>query len=280
MLSIIIVNYNTRKLTLELLRSLYKHIARQDTEIIVVDNASVDGSPRAIARLFPRVYLICLRRNIGFGRAVNIAAAKSSGKYIWLLNSDCRVDKDIALPMIEYLESHPQAAIVTARLINDDGTFQASCRRFPTFGNILFSRQSPLFGILKRRDKYTLPDYTEPTAVESCSCTCTMIRKECFEDVGGFDERFFMYCEDIDLCRRFSDRRWETVFLPAVTVVHQWAKSWGGGSWKRYYHHHRSMYRYFRKYYPESRVRLTLLELLLTAGVGFRAMMSILWRRT
>jgi GT2 family glycosyltransferase len=278
-LSIIIVNYNTRRLTLELLQSLYKQIDPPDYEIIVVDNASSDGSARAISMLFPQVRLKSLRRNIGFGRAVNLAVARSSGDYIWLLNSDCRIDSDVASAMTAYLDSHPQAAIVTGRLVNEDGSFQASCRRFPTFGNILFSRQSPISRFLPGDDVYTLPDYTEPTVVESCSCTSTMIRRSCFDDVGGFDERFFMYCEDTDLCRRFGERGWNIIFLPSATVMHRWAKSWGSGSWMRFYHHHRSMSRYFRKHYSGSRVRLIAFELLLAAGVGIRAMLSLIRRR-
>ena len=278
MLSVIIVNHNTRRLTAALISSLREHIRSNPMDICVVDNDSTDGSARYIARLFPDVDLIESPVNLGFGRAVNLAAGRRRGRYLWLLNSDCLVGADIAAEMIAYLERHPDAAAATGRLVSDDGSFQASCRRFPSFWNLFLSRKSPFSSLIRWRADYTLPDYDVPTPVEACACTNIMIRREHFERVGGFDERFFMYCEDTDLCRRFAARGLKVVYLPRAQVMHLWAGSWRPRDWMRYYHHHRSMIRYLRKHSPEGGMRLELMELLLIVGLGVR-MAGLLLRR-
>lgn len=278
-LSAIIVNYNTGGLTCALIDSLRMHIRKYPPEIIVVDNHSTDGSAWYLRQNYADIALIEFSRNHGFGRAVNAAADRCTGKFLWLINSDCMVDTDIAAGMVEHLEEHSDTAAVAARLMGEDGSFQASCRRFPTFGNVLFSRQSPLSFIPGSKGRYTLPDYDSPTVVEACACSCVMIRREQFDAVGGFDPRFFMYCEDTDLCLRFAERGWKVVYLPNIEVKHLWARSWAGRGWLRYYHHHRSIIRYFRKHFANRRVRLLFLEIALTIGLGVRMIQKILGRR-
>jgi GT2 family glycosyltransferase len=197
---------------------------------------------------------------------------------MWLINSDCRIDDDVAEKMIGYLEDHPDTAAVTGRLVSNDGTFQASCRSFPTFRNIIFSRQSPLSRLFPSRTVYTLPDFVSPTPVDSCACSCTMIRRRDFMEVGGFDPRFFMYCEDTDLCSRFAANGKRVVFLPEAEVTHLWARSWRGASWLRYYHHHRSMIRYFEKHHSKESHKVIMLEFLLIFGLGIRILVSLLRR--
>ncbi|MFH1892526.1 MAG: glycosyltransferase family 2 protein [Candidatus Zixiibacteriota bacterium] len=276
--SIIIVNYNTRRLTLALIDSIYRHVRQPEYEVCVIDNDSCDGSVESISRRFPDVKLLSSDTNLGFGIAVDLAASECTGEYLWLLNSDCRLRSDVSIVMTEYLDEHPDTAAVAGRLVSNDGSFQASCRRFPTFSNVLHSRQSPLSLVWSSRHDYTLPDYSQPTPVEACSCTHTMIRRSCFEEVGGFDARFFMYCEDTDLCIRFAGRGWKVVFLPAAEIVHEWAASWRQSIHTRYYHHHRSVNRLFQKHFPDQRVKLALLELLLILGLGVRIILSILRR--
>jgi GT2 family glycosyltransferase len=278
-LSVIIVSYNTRVLTLRLLESLHEHVSTTAPEILVVDNRSRDGSAQAIARFFPEVRLIKLDRNIGFGAAVNLAVDEARGDYIWLLNSDCHLTGNPIEQILDYLKSNTQVAAVAGRLIDRNGSFQASCRRFPTFRNILFSRQSPLAPFDSVGSAYTLPDYEITTSVESCSGTNTVIRKDRFQAVGGFDERFFMYCEDTDLCRRFADAGWGIVFMPGESVVHGWAESWRGDELLRYYHHHRSFIRYFAKHFQCKPVAVELLELFMIVSLGIRIAVSKLrWK--
>lgn len=280
LLTVIIINHNTRKLTAALVASLHKHIRAYPLEICIVDNNSCDGSARFFRERHPEINLLESRVNLGFGRAVNLAAKRCTGRYLWLLNSDCFVRRDVAADMVEYLEGHLDVAAVTSRLVSKDGSFQASCRRFPTFANVLFSRQSPLSGLLPARADYTLPDFDVPTLVDACACSSTMIRREHFEKVGGFDPRFFMYCEDTDLCARFAASGLKVMYLPEAEVTHLWAESWKRNSWMRYYHHHRSIAKYFRKHFPDNTIKLGLLELMLVLGLGIRILLLLIRRRT
>jgi len=243
-----------------------------------VDNNSSDGSASFIKERYPDINLLISPANLGFGRAVNLAAKRCTGKYLWLINSDCVVKSDVAASMIDYLEKHPDTAAVTGRLVSESGRFQASCRRFPTFGNVIFSRQSPLSRLNPKGAGYTLPDFDVPTDVDACACSNTMIRREHFERAGGFDPRFFMYCEDTDLCARFAASGLKVVFLPEAEATHLWARSWRSDSWMRYYHHHRSMASYFRKHFPTDKLKLGLLELLLILGLGIRVMLHLVRR--
>jgi N-acetylglucosaminyl-diphospho-decaprenol L-rhamnosyltransferase len=279
-LSVIVINHNTRKLTAALVASLYRHVRAVPMEICIVDNNSRDGSAKFLGERHPEIDLVESRVNLGFGRAVNLAVKRCTGRYIWLVNSDCLVGSDVAAGMIEYLERHLDVAAVTSRLVSRDGSFQASCRRLPTFSNVLFSRQSPLSGLLPARADYTLPDFDVPTRVDACACSSTMIRKEHFEKAGGFDPRFFMYCEDTDLCARFAALGLKVVYLPDAEVTHLWAGSWKRNSWMRYYHHHRSIAKYFRKHFPAHTVKLGLLELILVLGLGIRILLLPIRRRT
>ena len=278
MLSIIIINYNTRILTARLIDSLAEHVLTSDSELIIVDNGSSDGSAECFSSHYPGARVIRLDSNVGFASAVNRAVVECAGEYIWLINSDCHVNSDVSSVMLSYLASHSQTAAVTGRLVSPDGAFQASCRRFPSFGNILFSRQSPLGMLSNSSHRYTLPDYDTATPVDSCAATNMLIRRECFDAVGGFDERFFMYCEDTDICLRFAERGWNIVYLPEAEVVHEWAASWKDAGWMRYYHHHRSLCRYFRKHFSGETLKLCVLELLLVVGLGIRMAVSTLAR--
>ena len=280
MLSVIVVNHNTRKLTAALVASLHKHIRAYPMEICIVDNNSRDRSARFLRERYPEIDLVESPVNLGFGRAVNLAAKRCTGSYLWLLNSDCFVRSDVAAEMVAYLEEHLDVAAVTSRLVSKDGSFQASCRRFPTFTNVLFSRQSPLSGLLPARTDYTLPDFDVPTQVDACAGTSTMIRREHFKKAGGFDPRFFMYCEDTDLCASFAALGLKVVYLPQAEVTHLWAESWKRNGWMRYYHHHRSMAKYFRKHFPGNTIKLGLLELMLILGLGIRILLLPLRRRT
>jgi GT2 family glycosyltransferase len=244
-----------------------------------VDNNSSDGSSKLIRERYPKVILVSLPVNLGFGKAVNLAARRCSGQYLWLLNSDCRVRSDVASKMVYYLEGHPDTAAVTGRLISEDGSFQASCRRLPTFRNVFFSRQSPLSRIFPRRTDYTLPDCDVPTVVDACACSSMVMSRERFIGVGGFDPRFFMYCEDTDLCLRLAARGLKVVFLPDAEVIHLCGRSWRRSRWMRHYNHHRSMIRYFHKHFPNNAIRLGLLEFLLILGLGIRVMSLMIWSR-
>jgi N-acetylglucosaminyl-diphospho-decaprenol L-rhamnosyltransferase len=219
-------------------------------EIIVVDNASTDGSQAMVRQRFPRAHLIANRENVGFARANNQAMAMSRGRYALLLNSDAQMLPHAVQAMLDLAEAQPQAGIVGARLVNADGSFQASHTRFPGpwqeflilsgVGRMLYGRWYPSHG----------PDEGKgPQVVDYVEGACMLVRREAFEDVGGLDEGYFMYAEEVDWCYAMRVKGWQVWYQPAAKVIHL-----GGGSSRnrrpqREGDLYRSRVRFFRKHY-------------------------------
>lgn len=251
--SIIIINYNTRNLTHNLLRSLDEHCVSDEFEIILVDNDSTDGSARLFREKYSRIKLIANDRNQGYSKAVNQAAKIADGKYLWLLNSDCRLDQPILRRLIETLESRDDSAAVTPKTVSPEGEFHSVCRKFPTYRNILFSRVSALSRIpffSKYCEEYTLPDYDQITRVDALAGTAMLVRREDFMGIEGFDERFFLYFEDTDLCYRFNRNGKYCYYDPEAVIIHELQGSSSSRPLKRLFHHHVSALEYFLKWYP------------------------------
>lgn len=221
-ISVIVLNYNTREMTLDCLRVLHRELAETPAEVWVVDNGSSDGSSSAIRREFPTVRLIENERNLGFGAANNQAMRQARGSLFLLLNSDAFLLPGALGSMVRYLQRHPRAGVVGPRLLNADGSLQPSCWRFPSptrawLENLgiaaAFSRH-PVVGDYRRWA------HDEERSVEFVSGACFMVRREVFEQVGGFDERFFMYSEETDWQHRMRTGGWEIGFTPAAEVTH------------------------------------------------------------
>jgi N-acetylglucosaminyl-diphospho-decaprenol L-rhamnosyltransferase len=251
--SIIIINYNTRHLTHTLLQSLGRHCACDETEIILVDNGSADGSAGFFRETYPEIKLIENKSNLGYGKAVNRAAKAAGGKYLWLLNSDCRLDRPILGRLIKTLESKSDSAAVTPKTVSPEGRFHSICRNYPTYRNILFSRGSllsriPFFSTYA--GEYTLPDYDHVTRVDALAGTAMLVRREDFLALNGFDERFFLYFEDTDLCYRFSRIGKCCYYDPEAVIFHEFQGSSSSHPIKRLLSHHLSALEYFLKWYP------------------------------
>ncbi|MBI3952204.1 MAG: glycosyltransferase [Acidobacteria bacterium] len=220
-MAVAIVNYNTR----EHLRACLATVRSETpSEVVVVDNASSDGSVEMVQAEYPWVYLHANKTNVGYGAAANQAIAHCTAKYVLLLNSDTLLQLGALGALSCYLDSHLRAAIVGPRLVNQDGALQASCYPFPTAINWLFLNSH--LGRLIRfipvlRDHY-LPTWSHDHArlVPWVSGAAIGIRREALEEVGGFDEPFFMYYEEVDLCYRLSTAGWQVHFAPVTTVVH------------------------------------------------------------
>lgn len=210
--TVVIVSYNTRALLHECLISLAKYAAGYP--IIVVDNASVDGSAAMVRSEFPAVQLMCNADNHGFGAANNRALAAVDTEFVMLLNSDARVEADAVALMAATLDRRPDVAIVGCRLTSPLGVTERSARRFPSVAR-------SLRGALALGD--TTP--TGLTEVDYVDGAAILARTSALREVGGFDERFFFYGEDADLCRRLWMRGWRIVYDPETHVVHV-----GGGS--------------------------------------------------
>jgi GT2 family glycosyltransferase len=222
--SVIIVNRNTKQKLCDCLKSIFGQPNNYSLEVIVVDNASSDNSQLMIKSEFPSVHLIENEQNVGFARANNIGIKKSTGRYLALINSDVVVLKDCIEKLILRMDENADVGIAGPKILNADNSLQPSCRRFPSLWNnfcqavgleILFPRVS-FFGGWSM--KYSVPDSTK--SVDALSGCFWMVRRKSLDDVGLLDERFFMYGEDLDWCKRFHESGWGVTFSPDSQAIH------------------------------------------------------------
>jgi len=214
----------------------------------MVDNDSADNSPSVAKNFWPQARLFVNRKNIGFAGACNQGAREASGNYLLFLNPDVFVDSHCLEELANFMRGKEKVGAVGGRMRFPDGTFQPTCRNLPTLWNLIFSRGSALGRIFRSSHFYTLPDAALPTEVPAVAGTLLVIRKDVFERVGRFDSNYFMYLEDSDLCKRLNMLGFANFFLPAAGAVHDWGRGSSGGFIKRSWHHHRSVYKYFRKH--------------------------------
>ena len=258
-LSVIIVSWNVRELlrtcllALKPSPSLPPYQGERATEVIVVDNASSDGSPEMVAADFPEVRLI---RNVGtrgFTAANNQGLAISRGRKLVLLNPDAEVMGDALATMAAYLEAHPRVGALGPQLRYPDGSPQSSRRHFPTLVTALLESTviQEWWRVNHTLRRYYMSDTPDDMVqpVDWVVGACLMVRREAFEQVGGLDESFFMYSEEMDWCHRIKDAGWEIVYLPTATVVHHEGKSSEQVVAARHIHFQSSKIRYFRKYH-------------------------------
>ncbi len=257
LVSVIIVNYNTPELTAALIESIRLHSAGATYEIIVIDNGS-KLSRRFVADPTDAVIrTIQSETNLGFAGAANLAAGKSSGVFLLFANSDCLVVSNVLTVMAVYLQQNAACGACSPRLIRRDGTVHSSIRRFPDHDNIRRARGS-IFGT---DSSYTLTADTSRKPVDAMAATFMMVKRDLFEQLGGFDERFFMYVEDTDLCKRLHDAGMQVVYLGDLTVVHDWGASTRLHPWRMKLEHHISIGKYFRKHYAHRRLANAFLTL-------------------
>ena len=224
-LSIVIVSYNTKELLADCLNSIKSAQKHADTEIFVVDNNSQDGTVDHLNQYFQWVKLIVNRKNLGFSKANNQALKKASSKYILVLNPDTKIAKDTIVSMINFMDKNLKVGIGTCRVLLANGKLDRDCRRhFPTPWRSLthFSGISNLFSGSKLFDEYYmgyLKDDLEHE-IDSCVGAFMFIRRSALEKIGLFDENFFFYGEDLDLCYRFKQSGYRIVYTPITTIIH------------------------------------------------------------
>ncbi len=234
-LSIIIVNWNTKDLLQQCLRSVYKNIPNMKFEVYVVDNNSSDSSPEMIKKVFPQVKLIENSRNDGFARANNKAIRKSRGRYVLLLNSDTIVLGDALIRMVEFADEHKEVGVLGCKLVNKNGTLQYSAARFPTLatvilgGNIVPRVMARLFRIKRFPGQTYLneKDHNKLQEVDWVVGACILVRSEAIKEAGLLDENLFVYGEEIEWCIRLKKAGWSVFYFPDAQIIH-----YGGGSSK------------------------------------------------
>ncbi len=223
-LSVSVVSYRTPVLLRRCLSALEAERAHLDLEVTVVDNALSDGSAEMVRQEFPWVRLICNERNVGFGAAHNQAMRAAKGRYLLVLNSDASPLPGALRTLVDFLETHPRVAVAGPKLRYPDGTVQPSRRRFPTLATLFLEstqlqRLSADNGVLHR---YYVADRSddELQEVDWLVGACLCVRASAARDVGLFDERFFMYSEELDWCRRFHAAGWSVAYVPSAEVLH------------------------------------------------------------
>ncbi len=253
-LSVIVLNYNCRDLLRDCLRSLEDAAPGLRMETIVVDNASADDSVAMVRAEFPAAILIANTENLGFTRGNNVGIARATGRHILLLNNDTVVHAGAFAQAVRAMDADPSIGAAGLRLLNADGSLQLSCRRFPSFQQALFNRNSILTRLMpgnKFSKAYLLTDLPrdEMADVDWVSGACLLVRREVLDGIGGLDERFFMYSEDVDFCYRVWQAGWRVTYMPQACVVHLIGQSTRRAALKPVIERHRSMYRFYKKHY-------------------------------
>ncbi len=279
-LSIIIVNYNVKEFLQNLIYSIYKAVENIKYEIIVVDNASDDGSIEFLQEKFPEIKLIINEKNLGFSKANNIGLKHAGGEYILLLNPDTIVQEDTFEKMINFFEKTPDAGMAGCKILNPDGTLQLACRRsFPgpwtSFCKV--TGLSNLFPNSRLFARYNLTylNENETYEVDAVSGSFMMIKREVYEKVGNLDEQFFMYGEDLDWCYRMQKAGYKVYYVHNTTIIHykgESTKRSGIDETKIFY---KAMNLFVKKHLATSFI----VEIILQLAIGMRKFIAFLGRR-
>lgn len=225
-LSIVIVSFNTKDILQDCLISVFSNKPKNLTiEVIVVDNASADGSLEMIRKDFPKVLLIENKENLGFSKANNIGVRRSKGRYVLFLNSDTIVFKGTIETMIEFMNSYLNAGAATCKVVlPNEKLDDASHRGFPTPWNALchFSGLSKLFPASRTFSGYSLGymDQSLIHEIDACAGAFMMVRREAGDQIGWWDEDFFWYGDDLDFCYRLKQKDWKIYFVPTASILH------------------------------------------------------------
>ena len=253
-LSIIIVNYNTKQLTLNCLESVYQSITDYQYEVILLDNASRDDIVDVVRNTYPQVRLIANTVNLGFSKANNQGMHITDGRYVLLLNSDTVVETDTLDIMLRFMDEHPTVGASGCKVVLPDGSLDKACRRgFPTPSATFFyvSKLSKFFPKNPRINAYHREDL-DPNEAYPIDCLVgafMMVRREAIDQVGVLDERFFMYFEDTDWCYRLQEAGWINYYYPKTTILHYKRASSRHKPFRIIYEFHRAMALFYNKHY-------------------------------
>lgn len=280
-LSVIIVNYNVKAFLEQCLMAIERAKHDLNIEIFVVDNASVDGSQAMVKKRFPYVHLIENKKNIGFSKANNQALKLINGKYILILNPDTLIQEDTLIILKNFLDTHPNAGAVGCKLINPDGSFQIASRRgLPTpwvaftriFGLSKIFPKSRLFG----KYNMTYLGSNVKSEVDVLPGSLMFMRKDILDKIGYFNEDYFMYGEDIDLCYRIKKEGWKIFYIPTTKAIHYKGESTKKGEISFVSNFYSAMLIFTNKHFKSH--YSIFLRTILTVGIYSRAFVSYLWR--
>ena len=274
-LSACIVSWNVAADLRTCLQSLGEQGHGVRVEVLVVDNASSDGTPAMVEAQFPTARLIANTTNRGFAAGTNQALAQGTGRYLLLLNPDTVCPPGALATLVGFADAHPRAGLVGPKLLNPDGTLQPSCRRFPTLGAAVFRHTmlGRLFPRARAAAAYVMSDFDHAGVreVDWVSGACLLVRREVYEQLGPLDEGFFWGSEDVDYCWRAHRAGWEVLYTPEPTITHAIGRSSSQAVARTIVRFHRSMYRLYAKHYARHPLQLPLIAL----GIGARCVLLL-----
>ncbi|MBI1796167.1 MAG: glycosyltransferase family 2 protein [Candidatus Eisenbacteria bacterium] len=272
-LSVVIVHYRSREPLLECLAALEADAAGITHEIVIVDNDPEKGAIAAAAARFPQVRGIANDENIGYARAINQGIAATTGDVVMAMNPDCVIEPGSLAALLGHLHVHGRTAIVGPRIVDSDGTLQLSARAFPDHLTFLFNRYSLLTRLFpgnpwSRRYLLTDWDHASVRDVDWLSGACMLVRRAAIRQVGGMDERFFMFNEDVDWCRRMKLAGWAVTYVPGAQVIHHIGASRRKVAARVIVERHRGMIHYFHKHHPSHPVVAALADTMIMLRAG------------
>jgi N-acetylglucosaminyl-diphospho-decaprenol L-rhamnosyltransferase len=251
--SIIIVSYNSSAVLGACLSAIRKQDYSGETEVIVVDNASADGTPDMVRENFPWVDLVAGDENLGYSKGVNVGIRRARGRYFFILNPDTVVQRDSVQKLADFMDNTPEAGITGPKLVFQDGNVQYSCRRFYNF-KVLALRRTPLGKIFPKaqavQDHLMLDfDHASTREVDWMLGAAMFVRREAVEQIGLMDERFFLYFEDVDWCYRMAQQGLHVYYYPESVVIHGYARDSAQSVLNRSFISHLvSLFRYYEKW--------------------------------
>jgi len=272
-LSIVIVNWNTKKLLLNCLGSVFATIKNISMEVWLVDNASSDGSVEAVTKIYPSINIIQNQKNLGFAAANNQAFKKMQGRYALLLNTDTVLTEGAVETIYDFMEHQPDVGIACGQLLNQDGSKQNSFANFPSLASLIFG-EALLQLLFPKKYPNKRKAHVSPMEVDSCIGACMMVREDAMDTVGWLDESFFFFFEETDWACRMKQAGWKVYIVPSARILHLQGQSVGHNIQSRILYY-RSRYIFFKKWHQDiyGLIRgIIFLRLLANAGlnlVGF-----------
>jgi GT2 family glycosyltransferase len=251
-ISLVIITFNGLEFVDDCLATTYTSLANVSSEVIIIDNGSDDGTPELIDSKYPEVILIRNENNMGFARAANQGFELARGQYIFLLNQDTRIRDGAIVQLADRMKGEDKIGTIGPRFIGFDGRLQKSCRAFPNYSNMFFamtglSRLFPGSRILAEW-KMTWFDHLTEREVDQPMGAALMIRRNVLEELGGFDEAFGIFFNDVDFCRRVKEAGYINLYYPDAVVEHFYGGTIRKMKASMVLKWHRSLFRYFRKY--------------------------------
>ncbi len=281
-LSIIIVSWNVAQLLKACLNSILQtNTTPYNIEIIVVDSGSSDETVELLKHGYPKVKLLAQTENLGFTRCNNIGLAAAEGRYLMLLNPDTEVIGDALPQMIAYLDNNPTVGVIGPHTLNTDGTHQSTRRQFPTLAVAIFeSTWLQAFAPKSLLDRYYVREIadTANAEVDWVQGSALMTRREVYAQIGGLDEGYVMYSEEMDWCRRAKDAGWRVIYLGSAQIIHHGGKSTEQATAHKHIHFQESKLRYFHKYHGALTAQLLRAFLFLNYGwqIGLEGIKALL----